>query len=88
MYNILHKNLRKKWLESQAARYKIVQKKGHYNKWMLYIVMKSESSDYGGVLPKLGVPAQDMPKAVYMMALAKIDDRDRKESLREYYGLE
>lgn len=66
----------------------MLEEKGHYNKWMLYIVMNSEYSDYGGVLPKLGVSAQDMPKAVYMMALAKIDDRDRKESLREYYGLE
>jgi hypothetical protein len=29
-----------------------------------------------------------MPKAIYYMTLAKIDDKDRKMSLREYYGLE
>ena len=55
---------------------------------MLYTVMNSEYADYGGVLQKLGVSSQDMPKAVYYMALAKIDDKDAHESLREYYGLE
>lgn len=66
----------------------MLEEKGHYNKWMLYIVMNGEYADYGGVLHKLGISPQELPKAVYMMALAKIDDRDRKESLREYYGLE
>ena len=42
-------------------------------------VMNSEYADYGGVL-QLGVPSQDMPKAIYYMALAKIDDKDRKMS--------
>ena len=64
------------------------EEKHHYNKWMLYAVMNSEYADYGGVLQKLGVSSSDMPKAVYYMALAKIDDKDRKMSLREYYGLE
>jgi hypothetical protein len=50
--------------------------------------MNGEYADYGGVLQKLGVSSQDMPKAIYYMALAKIDDKDRKMSLREYYGLE
>ena len=66
----------------------IPEERHHYNKWMLYTVMNSEYADYGGVLQKLGVSSQDMPKAIYYMALAKIDDKDRKMSLREYYGLE
>ena len=66
----------------------ISEERHHYNKWMLYTVMNSEYADYGGVLQKLGVSSQDMPKAVYYMALAKIDDKDAHESLREYYGLE
>ena len=62
--------------------------KHHYNKWMLYILMNDVYADYGGVLPKLGVSPSDIPKAVYMMALARVNDRDRKQSLREHYGLE
>lgn len=64
------------------------EERHHFNKWMLYAVMNGEYADYGGVLQKLGVTSQDMPKAVYYMALAKIDDKDRKMSLRQYYGLE
>ena len=66
----------------------VPEERHHFNKWMLYVVMNSEYADYGGVLQKLGVSSQDMPKAVYYMALAKIDDKDRKMSLRQYYGLE
>ena len=66
----------------------IPEERHHYNKWMLYAVMNSEYADYGGVLQKLGVSSQDMPKAIYYMALAKIDDKDGKMSLRQYYGLE
>lgn len=66
----------------------VLEEKHHYNKWMLYVLMNSEYADYGGVLMKLGVPNQDIPKAIYMMALAKLDDKDRKMSIREYYGLE
>jgi hypothetical protein len=64
------------------------EERHHFNKWMLYAVMNGEYADYGGVLQKLGVSSQDMPKAIYYMALAKIDDKDRKMSLRQYYGLE
>ena len=64
------------------------EEKHHYSKWMLYTLMNSEYADYGGVLQKLGVPSTDVPKAIYLMALARIDDKDRKMSLREYYGLE
>ena len=66
----------------------IPEEKHHYNKWLLYALMNKEYSDYGGVLQKLGLPQQDIPKAIYMMALAKIDDKDRRESIREYFGLE
>lgn len=66
----------------------IPEEKHHYNKWMLYALMNGEYADYGGVLQKLGIPQQDMPKAIYYMALAKLDDKDRKKSIREYYGLE
>lgn len=66
----------------------VPEERHHYNKWMLYTVMNSEYADYGGVLQKLGVSSQDMPKAIYYMSLAKIDDKDRKMSLRQYYGLE
>lgn len=65
-----------------------LEEKGHYNRWMLYILMNGEYADYGGVLHRLGISQQDMPKAIYMMALAKLDDKDRKESMREYFGLE
>ena len=66
----------------------ILEERHHYNKWMLYLVMNSEYADYGGALMKLGIPPHDIPKAVYLMALAKIDDKDKRESIREYFGLE
>lgn len=66
----------------------VLEEKNHFNKWVLYVMMNNEYADYGGVLQKLGLPQQDIPKAVYMMALAKIDDKDRRESIRENFGLE
>lgn len=66
----------------------VLEEKHHYNKWVLYTLMNSEYADYGGVLQKLGVPSSDMPKAIYYMALAKLDDKDAKESIREYFGIE
>jgi hypothetical protein len=30
----------------------------------------------------------DIPKAAYLMALARLDDKDAKMTIREYYGLE
>lgn len=66
----------------------VLEEKHHYNKWMLYAVMNSIWADYGGALMKIGVSSGDMPKAVYLMALAKIDDKDMHESMREYFGLE
>ena len=66
----------------------VLEEKHHFNKWVLYVMMNNEYADYGGVLQKLGVSPMDMPKAIYYMALAKIDDKDRRESIREYFGLE
>lgn len=66
----------------------VLEEKHHYNKWMLYLVMNSIYADYGGALMKMGVSPADMPKAIYLLAIAKIDDKDRKKSLREMYGLE
>lgn len=66
----------------------VIDEKHHYNKWVLYVMMNNEYADYGGVLMKLGLSSQEIPKAVYLMALAKIDDKDRRESIREYFGLE
>ena len=66
----------------------VIEEKHHFNKWVLYVMMNNEYADYGGVLMKLGLSSQEIPKAVYLMALAKIDDKDRKHSIREYFGLE
>ena len=66
----------------------VLEEKHHYNKWMLYTLMNSEFADYGGVLMKLGLPTSEIPKAIYMMAIAKVNDKDMEESLREYFGLE
>ena len=66
----------------------VLEEKHHYNKWMLYVLMNAMYADYGGVLMKLNVPAPEMPKAIYLMSLAKVDDKDMPMSLREYFGLE
>ena len=66
----------------------VLEEKHHYNKWMLYALMNSRWADYGGALMKMGVSPMDMPKAVYYLALAKLDDKDMHESMREYFGLE
>ena len=66
----------------------VLEEKHHYNKWMLYALMNSRYADYGGALMKMGISQADMPKAIYYMALAKLDDKDMKESMREYFGLE
>lgn len=65
-----------------------VEERHHYNKWMLYALMNGQYADYGGALMKLRIPPADMPKAIYYMAIAMLDDKDRKESIRQYYGLE
>ena len=66
----------------------VLEEKHHHNKWMLYALMTSRYADYGGALMKMGISQGDMPKAIYYMALAKLDDKDMKETMREYFGLE
>ena len=66
----------------------VLEEKHHYNKWMLYTLMNNVWSDYGGVLMKIGLPPMEIPRAVYLMALAKLDDKDAHHTMREYFGLE
>lgn len=66
----------------------MVEEHHKYNKWMLYALMNSRWADYGGALMKMGIAPGDMPKAVYFLALAKLDDKDMHETMREYFGLE
>jgi hypothetical protein len=66
----------------------VLEERHHYNRWMLYVLMNSIWADFGGVLMKIGFPPQEIPRTAYLMALARLDDKDRKESIREYFGLE
>lgn len=66
----------------------VVEERRHYNKWVLYVFMNKQYSDYGGVIGKLIQRPDEMAKVCYMMALADIDDPDRRESVREEYDLE
>jgi hypothetical protein len=65
----------------------MIEVKGFYNKWMMYILINNIYSDYGGVISKL-VDNSGVPKVCYMMAIAKLEDRDRKMSMRKYFCLE
>jgi hypothetical protein len=44
-------------------------------------------ADYGGVLMSMA-QGTDYAKLVYKMAIAFINDPDREETIRHYYGLE
>lgn len=59
---------------------------GKYNCWALYAVMNMISSDYGGVIATIA-QGEEYAKTCYMMAVAFLTDRDRKEGVREYFGL-
>lgn len=59
---------------------------GKYNCWALYAVMNMMSSDYGGVISTIA-QGDEYAKVCYMMAVAFLTDRDRKHSVREYFGL-
>lgn len=58
-----------------------------YNKWVLFTVMNMIHADYGGVLMNVA-PGSDYAKLAYKMAIAFINDPDRKGSIRHYFGLE
>jgi hypothetical protein len=62
--------------------------KGKYNCWALFVMMNAIHSDYGGVLMTLVQGNDEYAKACYMMAVAKLTDKDRRWTIREYYGLE
>jgi hypothetical protein len=49
--------------------------------------MNMMHSDYGGVLMTIA-QGDAYAKACYMMAVAWVSDRDRRWSIREYFGLE
>lgn len=59
---------------------------GKYNCWALYAVMNMMSSDYGGVIMTLA-QGDAYAKVCYMMAVAFLTDPDRRENVREYFGL-
>lgn len=58
-----------------------------YNRWVLFTVMNMIHADYGGVLTSLA-QGSDYAKLAYKMAIAFINDPDREESIRAYFGLE
>lgn len=58
-----------------------------YNKWVLFTVMNMIHADYGGVL--MGVAqGTEYVKLAYKLAVAFINDPDREESIRSYFGQE
>ena len=60
--------------------------KGEYNCWALFAVMNMISSDYGGVISSVA-QGDSYAKMCYMMAVALLQDRDKKFHVRRYYGL-
>ena len=64
-----------------------VEEPRKYNKWVLFTVMNMIHADYGGVLQNM-VQVSEYPKLAYKLAIAFINDPDRNESIRAYYGLE
>jgi hypothetical protein len=60
---------------------------GRYNCWALYVLMNMIHSDYGGVLMNM-VQGDAYAKACYLMSVAWAGDKDRRWSIRQYFGLE
>jgi hypothetical protein len=60
---------------------------GKYNCWAMFVLMNMMHSDYGGVLMTIA-QGDAYVKACYMMAVAWVQDRDRRWSIRQYFGLE
>jgi hypothetical protein len=59
---------------------------GKYNCWALYVQMNMKHSDEGGVL-KNYAQGEEYAKLCYMLAVADLTDRDRKQTIREYFKL-
>lgn len=64
-----------------------IEEPRRYNKWVLFTVMNMIHADYGGVLQNVA-QGSEYAKLAYKMAIAFINDPDRNESIRAYYGLE
>lgn len=64
-----------------------IEEKGKFNKWVLFFAMNMIHSDYGGILSTMA-NGTEYAKLCYKMALAWINDPDRKQSIRRMYGLE
>lgn len=64
-----------------------VEEPRKYNKWVLFTVMNMIHADYGGVLQNVA-QGSEYAKLAYKMAIAFINDPDREESIRAYFGLE
>lgn len=60
---------------------------GEYNCWTMYVLMNMMHSDYGGILMNVA-QGDDYAKTCYMMAVAWVNDPDRRWSIREYFSLE
>lgn len=61
--------------------------KGKYNCWAMFVLLNMMHSDYGGVLMTIA-QGDAYVKACYMMAVAWVQDRDGRWSIRQYFGLE
>ena len=59
---------------------------GKYNCWAMYAVMNMMHSDYGSVLSSYA-QGEEYAKLCYMLAVARLTDKDRKETVREYFHL-
>lgn len=61
--------------------------RGKYNCWAMFAVMNMIHSDYGGVL--IGYASGDeYAKLCYMLAVAWMTDADKRNDVREHFGLE
>lgn len=60
---------------------------GKYNCWALFVQMNRKHSDEGGVLASYAHDGE-YAKLCYMLSVAVLTDRDKKETLRQYYRLQ
>lgn len=58
--------------------------RGEYNCWALYVLMNMMHSDYGEALTHI-VQGDEYALTCYRMALAWMNDRDRKNNVRAYF---
>ena len=58
----------------------------YYNCWALWVTANMLYSDHAHSLSAY-VPKDEMPKAIYTMAVEKLKDRDRPRFVRHYFGV-